>query len=100
ALDDLPPMSFGFALTALALCTHAIAHPAARPEFSVGDTWTFVYTEGSRLMRPGTYRTTSVRTVTGLGSDQYETTVVSTPEGGEAKTTSPPFSRDWNDYGR
>jgi hypothetical protein len=89
-------IGLGCALIALAFCADAVAQPVARPEFNVGDTWTYVYTEGSRHGKPHSYESTWVHTVTRVTSDQYKTTLVVTPEGGESKTTNPSYTLNWN----
>jgi hypothetical protein len=85
------------ALGAAILCCSINAGAVDRAIYKEGDTWTYRLTDGPTTY-DGPVISTQIKTITKVGTDEFEMSVVTTSARGEKKASTELSSLDFNDF--
>ena len=86
------------AVGAVIFCYAVNAGATERAVYKEGDTWTYRVSEGPTTYGVGPFITTETKTVTKVGADEFEMSVVTIPDRGEKKTSTQLSSLNFNDF--
>ena len=80
------------------LCCALNADAVDRAVYHEGDTWTYRVIEGPTTWGGGPFTSTVTKTITRVGADEFEMSVVAIPDRGEKKTSTELLSLDLDDF--